>query len=132
MGENAKVVVIRRSACDGCKQKNLCAGISEGCSDGKPLEAVVKNTAGAAQGDDVVLESSSKRVLAMTFAVFVLPIIIAFVAYTIASAYLEMTAIYIISGAAFVLALALLCFLLNRSVKKNPGIEIVKIIKKEI
>lgn len=132
MGENAKVVVMRRSACDGCKQKNLCAGISDGCSEGKPLEAVVKNTAGAHEGDEVILESSSKRVLGMTFLVFVLPIIVAFAAYGITNAYLEMTAVYVISAAAFVIPLVLLCFLLNRSVKKNPGIEIVKIIKKDI
>ena len=46
-GEKAKVVVMRRSACEGCKQKNLCAGVSDGCADGKPVEAVVKNTVGA-------------------------------------------------------------------------------------
>ena len=68
----------------------------------------------------------------MTFAVFVLPIIIAFAAYSITNTLLEIAAVYIISGVAFVIALVLLCFLLNRSVKKNPGIEIVKIIKKEI
>ena len=131
-GEKAKVVVMRRSACEGCKQKTLCAGVSDGCADGKPVEAVVKNTVGACVGDEVVLESSSMRVLGMTFAVFVLPILVAFAAYAVASSFLQLKAVYIISVISFVVPLVLLCYLLNRSVKKNPGIEIVKIIKKEI
>lgn len=131
-GDKAKVAVIRTSACDGCKQKNLCIGTSDSCSGGKPIEATAKNTIGAKVGDEVVLESSSGKVLAMIFSVFVLPIIIAFAAYVVASNYFSNNIAYIICAFAFVLPLAVLCYLLNRSAKKNPGIEIVKIIKKEI
>lgn len=130
--DKAVVSVIRTSACEGCKQKNLCIGTSDSCSGGKAIEAVAKNTASASVGDEVVLESSSAKVLFMTFAIFVLPIIIAFCAYVFAGKYFTQNVSYIVSACAFVFPLVILCYLLNRSVKKDPGIEIVKIIKKEI
>ena len=128
----AVVSVIRTSACEGCKQKNLCIGGADSCSGGKSVEAVAINSINAKEGDEVVIQSSSKKVLAMTFAIFVLPIIIAFCAYVVAGKFLSVALTYAVSACAFVLPLVVLCYLLNRSVKKNPGIEIVKIIKKEI
>ncbi len=130
-GELARVVVMRQSACDGCKQKNLCAGINSGCSDGKPIEALVKNTVGAKVGDEVVLESSSRFVLGMAFCVFVLPIIVAFAVYVIVDGFLAPAVSWTVTGGTFVLLTGVFCFTLNRYLKKNPMIEIVKILKKE-
>ena len=66
-GGIARVRVIRRSACDGCRQKSMCSGMSDGCDEQQPLEADAKNTAGAVAGDEVIVETKSETVLFWLF-----------------------------------------------------------------
>ena len=129
-GNTAKVLVVRKSACEGCRQKNLCAGIGAECSEAKPVEIKVINSAGAQQGDEVLLSAKSSLILGSTFAVFILPIIIAFaVYYTVYS--INGSAFAFASAAAlgaFIISIVSLCLGLNRYMKKNLCVEIVKIL----
>lgn len=131
-GDMAEVSVIRRSACEGCKQKNLCAGISEGCSEQKELVTTVKNKIGASVGDDVVLSTPTAIVLGSAFCVFVLPIILAFSCYCIFAAFaIAEVVVYCITLGVFVVSCAVICILLDRFMKKDTRVEIVKILKEE-
>ncbi|MBR5527536.1 MAG: SoxR reducing system RseC family protein [Clostridia bacterium] len=128
-GEYATVRVMRTSACEGCKQKDLCAGISAGCPEGKPLDVVVKNCAGAAVGDNVLLTSPSGFVLGAAFCVFTAPIIIAVVVYFIC-AYLthNVTLSYIVTALSFIISMLLFCFGLNAYTAKRQPVEISHIL----
>lgn len=131
-GGIARVRVIRRSACDGCRQKSMCSGMSDGCAEQQPLEADAKNTAGAVAGDEVIVETKSETVLFLAFSVFILPIVSAIAAYFAAECFcLSQIAVYVVSAVAFFVSAALSCFLLNRKMKKKLCIEIVKIIEKD-
>ena len=131
-GDNIVVRVMRKSACDGCKQKNLCGGAPGGCSEQKPLDVTLKNTAGASVGDTVELCSDSSFILGVAFCIFVLPILSAFAAYFLCAAFTEKTTLhYAACAAAFLISAgAFLCFFNNR-IKKKSYVEIVKILKED-
>lgn len=131
-GNEATVSVIRRSACEGCKQKNLCAGISEGCSEQKEIIATVKNTVGAKAGDEVILSTPTGVVLSSAFCVFILPIIIAFITYFIFGlTALSKGAVYLITICVFFVFCGMICVYLDRLMKRDKKVEIVKILKEE-
>lgn len=131
-GGFAVVRVIRQSACDGCKQKNLCSGMSPGCSEGKTLDVTAKNTAGAKAGDEVLLSSSSTFILETAFCIFILPLIAAFAAYFACAALNTGTSFsYAASAAIFLLTAGGFCFGINYRAKKKTYVEIVKILKEE-
>lgn len=71
-GEDRAVVeVIRRSACSGdCKSCGGCSG------DERVMRVRALNRVNAAVGDRVVIESSTKKVLALAWVAYVLPIIL--------------------------------------------------------
>lgn len=81
----AVVSVERRSACDGCHK----AEGDKGCSictllGGKnEARARARNTAGAAKGDVVALESRTSRILGYAALVFLLPVILGLAGYLI-------------------------------------------------
>ncbi len=128
-GQEAVVRVIRTSACEGCKQKNLCAGVSGGCAEGKPLDVTVKNTAGAKVGDNVVLSSGAGFVLGAAFCIFTAPIIIAIAAYFISCRFFEsVSACYIASAVSFAISLCAFCFGFNKYTKTHQPVEISQII----
>lgn len=131
-GDEAIVSVIRRSACEGCKQKNLCAGMNDGCAEQKELITTVKNPIGAGVGDEVVLSTPTSLVLTNAFCVFVLPIIIAFLSYFLFGLFvLSQGVIYLLTLCMFFASCGVICFILDRMMKKDKKVEIVKILKEE-
>ena len=131
-GDKATVSVIRRSACEGCKQKSLCAGVSGDCAEQKELLATVKNKIGAKVGDEVELSTPTWIVLGSAFCVFVLPIVLAFALFSVLSATAFAQAyIYGITLGVFILSCVVICFVLDRFMKKDTRVEIVKILKEE-
>ena len=131
-GDKATVSVIRRSACEGCKQKSLCAGMSGDCAEQKELLATVKNKIGAKEGDEVELSTPTGIVLGSAFCVFVLPIILAFASFFVLSAtVLSQAYIYGITLCVFVISCVVISFVLDRFMKKDTRVEIVKILKEE-
>ncbi len=75
-GDFAIVGVKRLSACDTCRAK--CGGH---CDKASTVETKVKNVLGASVGDSVVLFTHTRKVLLYAFAVFLLPLILAFSGY---------------------------------------------------
>ena len=131
-GDEAIVSVIRRSACEGCKQKNLCAGMNDGCAEQKELITTVKNPIGAGVGDAVVLSPPPSLVLTNAFCVFVLPIKIAFLSYFLFGLFvLSQGVTYLLTLCMFFASCGVICFMLDRMMKKDKKVEIVKILKEE-
>lgn len=93
-GPFATVQAVRTSACEGCHKM---ADGEKGCAvcslvgSGKPMTARAENRAGAQVGDKVVIESASSRVLLDAALVFLLPLLICFLGWLIASAITERT-----------------------------------------
>lgn len=77
-GDFAIVGVKRQSACDTCRAK--CGGH---CDKAETVKTKVKNTLFAKVGDEVVLYTKTSTVLTYSFAVFVMPIVLAFLGYLI-------------------------------------------------
>lgn len=71
-----KAEILRVSACGG-----KCGSCGNSC--GSKSYANVKNTDGATVGDVVMIESSGKKVLWLSFAVFIVPLIVIFCLYNI-------------------------------------------------
>lgn len=84
-GDFAVIKVERSSMCDGCHKK----GCDGGCSiysvfgGDKSFTAEALNRAGAKKGDTVVVETSDKNVYLSSFLVFILPLILGFVTYSL-------------------------------------------------
>lgn len=131
-GVFATVSVIRTSACEGCKQKKLCVGISDDRCDAKSIEVKVKNTCRAVAGQTVVLQSDSKVILFLSFCIFIVPIILAFAGYFVADTYFgQKNAVYIVSAGMFVLPTVFIALYFDRKIKRHPYVEAVKIIDEE-
>ena len=72
----AEIVVARQSACaHDCHECAGCGGTPA------PIRAVVDNPIGAREGQKVVVESSSRRMLGVILLVYMLPVALFFVAY---------------------------------------------------
>ncbi|MEA4813514.1 MAG: SoxR reducing system RseC family protein [Oscillospiraceae bacterium] len=85
-GNYAKISVARQTACGhDCEH---CSGC--GITGGTKVYAVAKNTIGAKVGDDVIVESSSKRVLGIVALVYVLPFVGFFIGYALGAAALSL------------------------------------------
>ena len=131
--EIAVVSVERRAACDGCHK----AADGKGCSvctllgGNGETRARAKNTAGAALGDTVEVESRTRRIVGYAALVFLLPVVLAIVGYLVG------TVLSLGEGKALLLALGglLLSFLLiffysKLVVARRVDIEIVSIVRK--
>ena len=131
-GDFAYVSVERTSACEGCKQKKLCAGSpTEGCNS-KAIEVKAKNNCRAQAGQKVLLQSDSKIILFLSFCVFIVPLVCAFAGYFLALSYFELkNAAYITSFSLFCVPAAIIGFYFDKKIRKNPYVEIVKIIDEE-
>lgn len=82
----AKISVARQTACGhDCEH---CSGC--GITAGTKVYAVAKNTIGAKTGDDVIVESSSKRVLGIVVLVYVLPFVGFFIGYALGATALSL------------------------------------------
>ncbi len=94
-GARATVETQRLSACEGCHK----ATEGEDCSvctlmgGNRALRAEAENPIGAREGDRVVIESRTSRMLWYAALVFLCPIVLAILAYVLASA-LSMTSLW--------------------------------------
>lgn len=125
-GVYASVLVVRRSACAGCRQQGLCTGSCEDGSGEKPMRARVKNTADARPGDEVLVSSGNGAVLGAAFSVFVLPILCG-----IAAACAVERANVLAGAAAFLLTGAACGIFWNRLMRTRFCPEITEIIRAE-
>ncbi len=127
-GNTAKVLVMRRSACEGCKQKNICHGGS--CAEEKPIEATADNCVGAKVGDIVELSTNSSIILGVSFCVFVLPIIIAIIAYCVSDIFINDMS-WIVAICSFICSCLLFVIFFNNKFKSKNYIVITKILGEE-
>ena len=119
-GHLAKIEVRRASACG-----ENCAMCKGGCMPTKHI-AVVKNSAGAKEGDMVRISTSDKDVLKSAFLVYFLPVLILFVCYGIAIAISDNSLIAAVAG---ILGLVFGLFILRAVDKKiAPMPEITKVL----
>lgn len=83
-GEYAVVRADRKSACDGChKQQNGGCAMCTILGDKKALDTRAKNPVGAKPGDSVLLTTESNRVLGYAALVFLLPLALGMLLYTV-------------------------------------------------
>lgn len=129
-GAFATVETERKSACDGCHkaQEGGCTVCSLMGADRK-IATRALNTAKAKVGDVVTIQSQSSRMLGYGLLVFILPIVLALLAWGIASSFTENIAIQAISAFAG-FALCLLCVALysKKVLACRCDVEIVEIL----
>lgn len=112
----------RTSACDSCGQHDACAVCK------KKLRVTVPNEIGAKTGDRVTIESGSANILGSAAAVFVAPLVFAFIAYAVTAVYTSDPLIGIgIPIAVFTASFMAISLILNAAAKKNPDIKIISI-----
>ena len=85
VGDSAILLVKRQTMCDGCHKESSCGGCAQ------MLEVTVKNTLNATVGDSVTIETPGATVIGVAALVFLLPLILSFVAYGIAALLTEHT-----------------------------------------
>lgn len=105
-GGMAEISVPRKSACGhDCES---CAGCG---MTGSSVHAAAKNPIGAAVGQQVVVESSTKTLLGVMLLVYILPFVLFFIGYFASQGLASEGARYAIAIAAFLLALipAVIC-----------------------
>ncbi|MGN1003352.1 MAG: SoxR reducing system RseC family protein [Oscillospiraceae bacterium] len=125
--KRAEVVVHRLSACGhDCAS---CGGC--GPDSAARVTAVADNEPGARPGDTVRVESESGRVLGMAAALYLVPLVLLFVGYFVASGAFKLS-----EGASMAVGVACLAigfaanFLLDRRTRKRPvQYRIVEVLK---
>jgi sigma-E factor negative regulatory protein RseC len=112
----ARISVARQTAC-GHDCEN-CGGC--GITGGTKVYATARNTIGAKEGDSVIVESSSKKVMWIVVLVYVLPFVGFFLGYAIGAAALSLGDLMcgLIGIIGFVLFM-IPAFAYNRRVKKS-------------
>ena len=130
-GEFAIVEAERKSACDGCHkaEEGGCTVCSLMGGDRK-IATEALNTIGAKAGDTVIIESQTKRMLWYALLVFILPIVIALLAWGIASQFtvnIVIQTIFAFAGFAF----SLLCVALysKKVLACRCDVEIIEILE---
>lgn len=135
-GTTVEVEVLRRSACDGCRQKKYCVGGTCESPDGgahqaKPLRTTAFDPLGAAVGDTVELSSPDRFVLGTAFLLFVLPLCTAIAAgaaaYTLGS---SEGGVYGCAAAGFALPFFAVLFGMNRRAARKQFVTVTAISKK--
>ncbi|MHC1694430.1 MAG: SoxR reducing system RseC family protein [Eubacteriales bacterium] len=127
--ENDKAILeVRREA--GCSG---CAGGCGSCSSGAGNTIIIKagNSIGAEVGDIVEVESKGGLLLGYAALIFLLPLTSGFLGYFITHALSGSTALsYGISGALFVLSVAVLFPLVNKAASRTENYIITGFIKR--
>jgi len=121
----AEVTVERQSACG-----HDCASCEGGCANPGILKVTAKNPIGARDGDRVEIESSSRKILLIAAAVYLLPLFLLLLFYFLAQAF-GAEALYAgLSGAAGFILGVLAGIALNHRAKKTNAVsfEIIRII----
>ncbi len=120
-GETAILLVKRQTMCDGCHKESGCGGCSQ------IIEVRVKNTLNAAVGDTVTIETPGATVIGVAALVFLLPLLLAFAAYGVATLLTDST-LYKTLAALITpaLAYAVIAVVVRKS-KKTLTVEMVDI-----
>lgn len=129
-GKFATVEVQRTSACEGCHKvaDGGCSVCSMLGSDRK-MAARARNTAGAAVGDLVMIESKTSRMLWYALLVFILPIVLCIAGWFIASAITESQGLRVLGAAIGFVATFIGVFVYSKIIqKKSCDIEITEIV----
>jgi len=128
----AVVEVSRSSMCDGCSQKNCqshTCSAGEIFGAGKQMCTKAVNRVGAVPGDVVLVESEDKTVLSKAALVFLMPLAVCILFYTIAERLCSnMTVHYVAAGIGFVIAFCILGCIEHRRSEQTPDIVIVDIL----
>ena len=131
--ENIAVVsVARHAACDGCHKNAEGKGCSVCTLLGGNREARARalNTAGAAIGDTVEVESRTGRMLLYAALVFLLPVVMALGGYFLGAALLEGAyGAPATAAAAFLLTFAAIWLFSRLVISKRIDVEIVALVK---
>lgn len=129
-GKIALIEVSRATMCDGCEKKSGCAGhceVSVIMSGGGKMTAKAENAIGAVVGEQVEVETESKRVLGYAALVFLLPILICAAFYALADVVTQNDSVAALAAVAgFILTFAGIAFFDRQIAKKEPDIVIVK------
>ena len=129
-GAFATVETERKSACDGCHkaEEGGCSVCSLMGADRK-IATKALNTAKAKVGDIVTIESQTSRMLGYGLLVFVLPIVLALIAWGIASAFTANIAIQAISAfGGFALCLICVAIYSKKVLACRCDVEIIEIL----
>lgn len=127
-GNIAVVSVSRRSACEGCSNRESChACIALGGN--RELRSKALNTVGAELGDRVVIETDSNVVIGYAAAVFLFPLALGILGYLLASLAGEGVIQYIGALVGFAAAFVFLYLVPNRRAERRCDVRIVRIIK---
>ena len=130
-GSYAIVVTERTAACDGCHkaEEGGCSVCSLMASDRK-MSAKASNEIGACVGDLVVVESDTKKMLWYAALIFLLPLVIAILAWGISASLTDSAWIHAVSGFGGFLLSFLGVFLYSRAIKdRSCEIRITEILK---
>ena len=115
-GGKAEVSVPRKSACG-----HDCESCS-GCGmTGSSVHALARNPIGAEAGQQVVVESSTKRLLSVMLVVYMIPILLFFIGYFASASLAREGARYAVAIAAFLLGIVP-AVLYDRHVKRTGAL----------
>lgn len=119
--ETAILLVKRQTMCDGCHKESGCGGCSQ------IIEVRVKNTLNATVGDTVTIETPGATVIGVAALVFLLPLLLAFAAYGVATLFTDSTLYKTLASLITpALAYAVIAIVVRKS-KKTLTVEMVDI-----
>ena len=123
---DAEILVERESACG--HDCGSCAGCG---MQAAPIKTYAKNPKGAQVGDIVEVESESRKILAIAGVVYLLPLILFFLAYFIVLALTGSDAAAVTAGAiGFVLGIAGAVLLNHREAQKSTvSLTIIRVLR---
>lgn len=120
----ATVEIMRDSACASCSSAHSCIGCK------RTVRVKALNSANAAVGDVVTVETPTQRVLFYAFCVFLLPLLAAIAAYVIAMQFTVEKFALLWAMGGFALAFAFVFLVLERRAKKRENLVITHIEEK--
>ena len=119
--ETAILLVKRQTMCDGCHKESGCGGCSQ------IIEVRVKNTLNATVGDTVTIVTPGATVIGVAALVFLLPLLLAFAAYGVATLFTDSTLYQTLASLITpALAYAVIAIVVRKS-KKTLTVEMVDI-----
>lgn len=125
------VEVMRTAACDGCHKKEDGKGCSVCTLMGgeRSFCSLADNSIGAKIGDSVVIETESRRVLWYAVLVFVVPLLSAAIAYSVAYACQLQAAVQVLFALLGFVGCFLILFFYSRQLqRKQPDVRICEIL----
>ena len=107
-----------------CACNHNCDGCSTHCRiNDEHVKVVAKNDAGAAEGDNVVIQSKTSQILGIAAIVYIVPIMLFFIGYILSSGLGESTSVLIGVGA-FLIGI-IIAYLYSRHLKKTQKTEYI-------